>query len=77
MVELKLGLHCVTIITNFQDGYSWYTLIPVWHTIFLLKYLLFRAARDRAHARTRTHSPKKNYDFHIHTKHRHNLFEGV
>lgn len=29
-------LHCVAIITNFQDGYfSWlYTLIPVWHTIF-------------------------------------------
>lgn len=37
--ELKHELHCVTIITNFQDGYSWCTLIPVWHTIFFFFFI--------------------------------------
>lgn len=37
--ELKHELHCVTIITNFRDGYSWCTLIPVWHTILFFFFL--------------------------------------
>lgn len=68
-----LELHCVTIITNFQDGYSWCTLIPVWHTILIFFFFCIHSffsfhrkmpfvlsrARDIAHAHYTDYSPKR------------------